>query len=91
MATVRPGAAVGEAAAVWSTSLQPLATNTIDGSTPWWAASLARSRGGPPVGVAVPVDVGDRVGQRLAGSRPAGGSGASLVLSRTATSTWGEW
>ena len=70
---------------VWSTSFEPLAANTIDGSTPWCAASAGPQPGGAPVGVAVPVDVG-AAASASASTKPAGGgSGASLVLSRTST------
>ena len=49
-----------------------------------------RRAGGLAVGVAVPVDRGQRRGTP-ASNAGGGGYGDSLVLSRTSTSTWAEW
>ena len=55
------------------------------------SAMRGPERGGGAVGIAVPVDVGERLPASASTNFAGGGSGDSLVLSRTATSTWGEW
>ncbi len=89
VATVRPGPAYASST-VCSTSFEPFATNTCAASTPWSSAMAARNAVAARSGYRCHStrDISAATASRNAAG---GGSGDSLVLSLTRTSTWAEW